>query len=166
MPIMLLPMFLWSFGLIPCLLVGFLRLWPFNFFLTSNSMDCHETRGVPSLGILRIHVQVFNSIPCGNPKKLASYCGYWIESLMGERGKTLKLSSNVLIQYLSGLWATLGLHAPILSPIFSLEPHLRHFHLESERGASVWEHKHIIFNQEGSNTHFKEKNSSQTKILN
>ena len=49
---------------------------------------------------------------------------------------------------------------------FPLEPHLHHFHLESKRGASVWEHKHIFFTQEGSNTHFKEKFSSQTKILN
>ena len=59
--------------------------------------------------------------------------------------------------------ASMRLYYP---PFFSLEPHLHHFHLESKRGASVWEHKHIFFNQEGSNTHFKENFSSQTKILN
>ena len=71
--------------------------------------------GVPSLGVLRTHFQVFSWIPCGNPKILASYYGYWIGSLMGERGKGAKLISNVLIQYLSDLWDTLGLHVPILT---------------------------------------------------
>ena len=124
-PIMLLPMFLWIFMLIPCLLVGFLRLWPFNFhlsftlcFLTLNTMDWHETRGVPSLGILRNHVQVFSSIPCGNPNISTSYYRYLIGSLMGERGKEIKLISNVLIQYLSDLWSPIGLHVPILPPMF------------------------------------------------
>ena len=126
-PITLLPIFLWSFRLIPYLLVGFLRLWPFNFhlyftlyLLTLNCMDWHETRGVPATGFLRTHFQVFNSIPCVNPNILASYCGYWIWSLMGKRGKALKLISNVLIQYLSGLWDTLGLHVPILPQCFFL----------------------------------------------
>ena len=85
---------------------------------------------------------------------------------MGERGKPIKFIYNVLIQYLSDLWSPLGIHVPILPPIFSLEPQLCHLHLESKRGASVWEHKNIFFNQEGSSTHFKEKCSSQTKILN
>ena len=149
---MLVPIFLWIFRLIPCPLVGFLRLWPFNFhmsftfdFLTLNPMDWHETKGVPSLGVLRTHVHVCNSASCGNPKILASYYEYWIGSLMGERGKALKLISNVLIQYLSDLWAPLGLIAPRLPPIFSLEPHLRHFHLESKRGASVWRAQTHVF---------------------
>ena len=58
-PIMLLLIFLSNFRLIPCLLVGFLRLWPFNFHLsftlyfpTLNLMDWHETKEIPSIGVL------------------------------------------------------------------------------------------------------------------
>ena len=123
--IMSLPIFLWSFRLIPCLLVGFLRMWPFIFhlsitldFLTLNSMYWHKTRGVLSLVVLRRHAQGLSSIPCGNPKILASYYRYWIGSLMGGRGKSLKLIYNVLTKYLNDLWDTLGLHVPILPPIF------------------------------------------------
>ena len=47
---------------------------------------------------------------------------------------------------------------------FSLETHLHHFHLERKREASVWEHKHIFFNQEGSNTYFKAKFYPQPKF--
>ena len=59
--------------------------------------------------------------------------------------------------------ASMHLYYP---PFLSLEPHLFHFHLESKTCAIVWEHKHIFFNQEGSNTHFKETISSQTKFFN
>ena len=58
--------------------------------------------------------------------------------------------------------ASMHLYYP---PFLSLEPHLCFFQLESKRGASVWEHKHIFFNQEGSNTHFKEQHYSQTKTI-
>ena len=92
MLIMSFPILLWSFKLIPHLLVGFWRLWLFNYplyftlaFHTLNPMNLHETKVVPSLGVLIIHVQYFSSIRWGNPNILAFHCGYWNWSLMGER---------------------------------------------------------------------------------
>ena len=172
MSILLFSILLLSFKLTPFHLVGFLTLWPLNFhltftlyFLMLNPRDWHKTRGVLSLGVLRTHSQGFSSIPCGNPDILASYYRPWNGSLTGDRVIAIKSISNVLIQHLSDLWDTIGLHAPILPLIFSLETHLFHFHLESERGASVWEHKHMIFNQNGSNNHFKEKKFTSNQIF-
>ena len=98
-----------TFRLSPVFHIGFYCLKPHGFIWDW---------AVPSLGVLITHVQVFSSFPCGNPNILVSYCEYWIGSLMGERDKALKLISNGSIQYLSDIWDTLGLHVPILPPIF------------------------------------------------
>ena len=123
--IMSLPILLWSFKLIPYLLVGFWRLWllnyPFSFSLTFpslNPMDWHETKGVPSLGVLIIKIQYFNSIWWGNPKMLAFHYGYWNWSLMGERVNGPIMNIRYFNQYLSNSWDTLFLHACILTQNF------------------------------------------------
>ena len=81
--IMSFPILLWSLKLMPYLLVGFWRLWLFNYplsftltFPTLNPMDWHDTKGVPSLGFLRIHVQNSISIGWGSPKILSFHYGY------------------------------------------------------------------------------------------
>ena len=118
--IMSCPILLWSFKFIPCHLVGFLGLWPFNCrlpftmdFIALNPMDWHDTMGVISISLLRTYVKYFSSIQCGNPKLLAFQCGYRIWSLMGERVKGIRMNYIVSNQFLSDSWATLHLNACI-----------------------------------------------------
>ena len=110
--IMLFPILLWSFKLIPHLLVRFWRLWLFDYplsftleFPTKNFLDWHEKRGVTSISVLRTYFQYFNSIQYGNPELLAFQCKYRICSLMGERGKGLRMNSIAQINF----WETFEL---------------------------------------------------------
>ena len=123
--IMSFPILLWSFKVIPYLLVRFWRLWLFNYplsftlnFPILNPMYWHETKGFPSLGVIIIHVQYFISIQCGNPKLLAFQCRYQIWSLMGERVNGPRMNFTVSNKYLTDSWATLHLHPCILTQNF------------------------------------------------
>ena len=102
MLIMSFPILLLSSMLILYLLVGFLRLWLFNYplsftldFTTLNPMDWHYNMGVPSIVVSITYFQYFISIRWGSGKLLAFQCEYQIWSLMRERIKGLKMNSIV-----------------------------------------------------------------------
>ena len=113
MLIMSFPILLWSFKMIRHLLVGLWRLWLFNYplsftlaFPTFNSIDWHDTERVPSLSVLTINVQYFNSIWWRNPKILAFQFGYRIWSLMGVRVNGSIIKYIISNQYMSDFFPT------------------------------------------------------------
>ena len=118
--IMSFPILLWSFKMIPYLLVGFWTLWLFDYplyftlvFTTINLMDWHEMKVIPSIGVLRTYVQDFSSIRWGNPKLLAFQCGCRIWSLMGVKVNGHILNFRLSNQYLSDFCPTAHLHVCI-----------------------------------------------------
>ena len=148
--IMAFPILVWSLEMIPYLLAGFWRLWLFNYplfftltFPTLIPMYWHETKGVPSFDVLRIHVQNFISIWWGNPKILTFHCGYWNWSLMGERVNGPIMNFTVSNQYLSDSWATLCPYECILTP--NLYPFICVIFLWRMKGELVWESTNTKF---------------------
>jgi hypothetical protein len=123
MLIMSFPILLWSFKLIPYVLVGFWRLWLFDYrlsltlvFTTLNLIDWYKTRGIPFISVSRTYVQYFSSIWWGNPKLLAFQWEFQIWSLMGVTVHGSIMNYRLSNQYLSDIWPTLPLHAWMLAP--------------------------------------------------
>ena len=164
------PILLWSFKLIPCVLVKFWRLWLFNYsfyftlvFPTLNIMDWHVTRVITSISISRTYVQYFISIRWGNPKLSGFQCGFRVWSLMGVRVHGIILNYRLPNQYLSEFCLHTCYKLHILTPGASFSP----FFLWRVREEFRCENTNIVFvRKRGSNIilgsfHDKTKFSSE-----
>ena len=105
-------------------LIGFWKLWLFNYPLTFtlpfanlNLMDWHGTKLIPSFDVSWSYFSNLISICWGNTNLLLHQCRVLNLGTNGGEGKWPRMFPNVLNQLYSDSWVTLLLSSSISTPI-------------------------------------------------